>query len=65
MEKLPVYSADLIKMLDQMYPERCPGLAETEREIWHYVGARSVVRMLLSRLAAHEEDHLVNSLKGE
>jgi len=38
----------LIKKLDEIYPEKCPELEAKDREIWHYGGARSVVRMLMS-----------------
>lgn len=55
MEGIPLLSSDLIKELDEMFPERCPEPDATDREIWIYYGARSVVRMLLSRLQEQEE----------
>ena len=43
----PIDEALLVK-LDEIYPEQCPSTDMEDREIWHYVGARSVVRMLYS-----------------
>lgn len=41
---------DLIKELDEHYPEKCPNLSMTEKEIWYYAGARELVRNLKIRL---------------
>lgn len=38
----------LLKRLEEIYPEKCPDIAASDREIWLYVGSRSVVRMLRS-----------------
>ena len=38
----------LLKRLEEIYPEKCPDIAASDREIWVYVGCRSVVRMLRS-----------------
>ena len=38
----------ILRKLDEIYPEQCPSTDMQDREIWHYVGARSVVRMLYS-----------------
>lgn len=53
--KLPVYSVDLIKELDAVYPERCPDLSLSDREIWVRAGQRSVVRFLLSLIKDNAE----------
>jgi hypothetical protein len=42
----PPVSRALLDHLDRLYPERFPRLDESEREIWHAAGARSVVRLL-------------------
>ena len=47
-ELWPPLDEALIRMLDEIYPEQCPSTDQEDREIWHYVGARSVVRMLYS-----------------
>ena len=44
----PPIDEALIRKLDEIYPEQCPSTDMQDREIWHYVGARSVVRMLYS-----------------
>jgi hypothetical protein len=33
--KLPLISNDLVVYLDQMFPDKCPELKETEREIFY------------------------------
>ncbi len=47
-ELFPPIDEALIRKLDEIYPEQCPSTDQEDREIWHYVGARSVVRMLYS-----------------
>ena len=44
----PPIDEALLRKLDEIYPEQCPSTDMQDREIWHYVGARSVVRMLYS-----------------
>jgi hypothetical protein len=44
-------SADLIKELDKAYPDQCPSLSLSEREVWFKAGQRSVVNSLLMRQA--------------
>ena len=44
----PPIEEALIKKLEEIYPEKCPDLEAKDREVWHYGGARSVVRMLIS-----------------
>jgi len=52
MTKLPPLSFDLVEELNQMYPNRYPGITDTEREIWFNAGARSVIDILVARKAA-------------
>jgi hypothetical protein len=47
--KLPLISNDLVVYLDQMFPDKCPELKETEREIFYKAGQRSVVNHLLEK----------------
>ena len=47
-ELWPPIDEAIIRKLDESYPEQCPSTDMQDREIWHYVGARSVVRMLYS-----------------
>jgi len=44
----PPIDEALIKKLEEVLPEKCPEIAASDREIWAYVGSRSVVRMLRS-----------------
>ena len=47
-ELWPPIDEAIIRKLDEIYPEQCPSTDMQDREIWHYVSARSVVRMLYS-----------------
>ena len=47
-ELWPPIDEAIIRKLDEIYPEQGPSTDMQDREIWHYVGARSVVRMLYS-----------------
>ncbi len=42
----PPLDEAVVKKLEELYPEKCPDVTASDREIWVYVGARSVVRML-------------------
>ena len=48
--KLPMLSFDLIKMLNEVFPEKCASLTDTDREVWFKAGARSVVVFLQNKL---------------
>ncbi len=50
MDHLPLYSIDLIKLLDKSYPNTCPLLTDTDREIWFKSGQRYLVDKLISLL---------------
>jgi len=42
----PPIEEALIKKLEEVFPEKCPEITASDREIWTYVGSRMVVRML-------------------
>jgi len=42
----PPVDEALVKKLEELFPEKCPDINASDREIWMYVGSRSVVRML-------------------
>jgi hypothetical protein len=66
MENLPLYSDDLVDELDRMYPERCADPNKSDREIWQYVGARSLVRMLLAKKEQTvEQKNVINVFEKE
>jgi hypothetical protein len=41
--KLIVTAEDLIQLLDEQIPHRCPTADMSEREIWMYVGSRKLI----------------------
>lgn len=47
--KLPLISNDLVVYLDEMFPDKCPDLKESEREIFYKAGQRSVVNHLTEK----------------
>lgn len=51
----------LIKFLEEIYPDQCPAIDLSDREIWFRAGAVSVVRLLKH----HHERQQQNILKGE
>lgn len=38
---------DLVRWLEETFPERCPTITDTERETWWYAGKRELVRLLI------------------
>lgn len=53
-DKIPYIDVGLLRFLEQSYPDRCPDLDTTDRELWFHCGAVSVVKHL-RRL--HEDQH--------
>lgn len=53
MIRIPKLSKDLIKMLDELIPERCPSIDDTPKTIWLNVGKRELIRSLV--LASEEQ----------
>lgn len=53
---LPHDVPSLIRELDKTYPDSCPKLSDTDREIWYQAGQRSVVSRLLYLLKKQEEE---------
>ena len=54
--ELPYKIEELIDILDQIYPEQCPDLSLSEKEIWFKSGQRSVVRWLISLKEEQEKN---------
>jgi len=42
----PPIDETLVNKLEELYPEKCPEITASDREIWLYAGSRMVVRML-------------------
>jgi hypothetical protein len=63
-DTVPAYASELIRMLDEEIPHRCPSPRQSERDIWMYAGKRKLVDSLLSRLEMTEEaEYTQNVLK--
>jgi hypothetical protein len=45
-QEFPHIDIDLLTHLERVIPEMCPDLQQSDREIFHYAGRRSLVRML-------------------
>lgn len=45
-KKEPFISKEFMEWLDSAYPERCPNIMDTERQIWMYSGKRALVLAL-------------------
>ena len=43
---LPALSQELINKLDKLFPDKCPLLTDTDREVWYKTGRRSVINYL-------------------
>lgn len=52
----PPVDEALVKKLEELYPEMCPEITASDREIWVYVGSRMVVRMLRAVYLEQQED---------
>lgn len=53
--KLPMYSEDLIRILNEWYPLKTPDINDSEREIFFKAGKREVVEVLLNLLQDKKE----------
>jgi hypothetical protein len=56
MDSLPIYTSDLIDLLDKLYPPKCPSISDLDREIWVYKGKRELIDTLKVLLKRDEEE---------
>ena len=56
---LPALSQELINKLDKLFPDKCPLLTDTDREIWYKVGQRSVINYLQQTYDDQLQDNIV------
>ena len=56
---LPALSQDLINKLDKLFPDKCPLLTDTDREIWFKVGQRSVINYLQQTYDEQLQDNII------
>ena len=54
-------SPELLRELDKLYPDKCPDLSMTDREVWVAVGNRQVVSGLLTAWQEAHTDNIVLS----
>jgi len=48
--EIPMDTPRLIEELDRLFPEKCPSIDESEREIFRYAGKRELVVLLKTSL---------------
>jgi len=51
----PFIPLELVERLEEIIPDSVPSLADSEREIFHHVGAVHVVRLLRMQYEAQNE----------
>lgn len=51
----PYIDPDIIKYLEEMYPDQCPDISMEEKQIWFSSGQVSVVRHLKDQYNIQEE----------
>ena len=57
---LPVITDELIQALDAVFPNRCPDLSLSDREVWYRAGQRFVVDYLIEQQLRQKETMLSN-----
>lgn len=53
--EVPLLSKELIDYLDEMFPDKCAELKDTERDIFYKSGQRSVVSHLIDKFKIQQE----------
>lgn len=56
MNHIPELASDLISLLDEQFPHRCPRPQDNERAIWMYAGQRDLVDTLIAVLKEQDEE---------
>lgn len=59
---LPVITDELIQALNAVFPNRCPDLSFSDREVWYRAGERSVVNYLIEQQKRQKETMLNNKV---
>lgn len=47
--RCPTVPKDLVQYLSMLFPDRCPRLTESERDIFYHSGQRAVVDFLIQK----------------
>ena len=61
-EVLPIISDEMIDALSVAFPNRCPDLSDTDREVWYKAGQRAVVDYLIEQQKRQKETMLSNTV---
>ena len=56
---LPALSKSLIEKLDKLFPDKCPLLTDSDRDVWFKVGQRSVINYLQQTYDEQLEQNIV------
>jgi len=56
MPKKPRINQEVIKYLDELFPDKCPNLEDNEKQVWFKAGQRSVVNHLIKEIKQQEEN---------
>jgi len=56
---LPALSKSLIDKLDKLFPDKCPLLTDSDRDIWYKVGQRKVVEFLQQKYDEQLQDNII------
>ncbi len=56
---LPALSQELINKLDKLFPDKCPLLTDSDRDIWYKVGQRSVINYLQQTYDQQLQDNII------
>jgi len=54
--KIPIISDELIRYLEILFPDKCPELSQSEKEIFYKSGQRSVVNHLIKQKKIQKEN---------
>jgi hypothetical protein len=54
--KIPVITEEMIDYLDKLFPDKCADLKDTDKEIFHKSGQRSVVNHLKEQFKIQGEN---------
>ncbi len=53
--KKPQISKQVIDYLDDIFPDKCPDIKLSDKEVWYQAGQRSVVNHLIKEQKIQEE----------
>ena len=54
--RIPIISKELITYLDDIFPNKCADLQDTEKQVFYKSGQRSVVNHLIKEKKIQEEN---------